>query len=52
MISDDDSPLPDPDPRLAELLGDLVNRPVPPRLKLLAEQLRKALDEARRRRDH
>lgn len=52
MTRDDDAPLSDLDPGMAELLGDVGNQPVPPRLKLLAEQLRKALDEARRRRDH
>ncbi|WP_207099419.1 hypothetical protein [Paracoccus shandongensis] len=51
MTADDD-PLSEPDPAIAELLRDAASQPVPPRLKLLAEQLKKALEEARKRRGH
>ncbi|GHG28058.1 hypothetical protein [Paracoccus aerius] len=54
METDDDSPFCDPnrDPRMAELLGDVEQQPIPPRLKELADRLSKALAEARKRRDH
>lgn len=51
MISDDDGPScePDPDATMAELLTDIGKQPIPQRLKDLAEQLTKALDDARKR---
>lgn len=53
METDDDSPSCDPDRdlRMAELLGDVAQQPIPPRLKELADRLARALAEARKRRD-
>lgn len=54
--SDDDGTLPELDPGIADLLADTARQPIPPRLKLLAERLKTALDdaldEARPRRDN
>ncbi|MCZ0960924.1 hypothetical protein [Paracoccus benzoatiresistens] len=53
MDNNDDGPFADrePDPRLAELLGDVGAQPIPPRLKALAEELKRTLAEAGKRRD-
>ena len=54
MKNDEDGPFSDPDldPKMAELLGDVSGQPIPPRLKALAEELKRTLAEARKRRDH
>lgn len=54
MNSDDDNTIgnPDRDPKTQGLVADATKQPIPPRLKLLAEQLQKALAEASRRNSH
>lgn len=49
MSSDEDSPSRDAelDAKMAEFLADVSGEPLPPRLKDLAEQLKKALQKAR-----
>jgi hypothetical protein len=53
MNRDDDIPFRDPDHEasMAELLADVSKQPIPARLRELAEQLAKALEEAHKRRD-